>query len=205
MAFIAVPNAAMVEIRQTYFGQQIENTLYFEFPSAPNPTDLQGLADDIDTWFTSQVLSVGLVSTLVYNETYVTDLATATSPTAVSTVNAGDTGSDNVSAGMPGNVTICMSIRTSSRGRSSRGRNYISGIAEGAVTGNQFSSTLAASLTAAYEQLITTPPTGWSWVVVSRYSNGAPRATGLKIPVTSVGVVDLNVDSQRRRLTGRGR
>jgi hypothetical protein len=41
-------------------------------------------------------------------------------------------------------------------------------------------------------------------VVVSRYSNGQPRAVGVATPVTSALLVDTRVDTQRRRLVGIG-
>jgi hypothetical protein len=41
-------------------------------------------------------------------------------------------------------------------------------------------------------------------VVVSRYHLGAPRVTGIATPVITYLATDNNVDSQRRRLTGRG-
>jgi hypothetical protein len=43
-----------------------------------------------------------------------------------------------------------------------------------------------------------------TWVVVSRFSGGVERVTGVTTPVVQAAYHDLNLDSQRRRLTGRG-
>lgn len=113
---------------------------------------------------------------------------------------------------MPGNVTMSVSFRTALRGRSFRGRNYVAGLTEDQVAGNIFISTLSASWKAAYEAIAAAiASTGWTWVVVSRFSGvdavtkePIPRAAGVTTPVLSVIVVDDFVDSQRRRLAGRG-
>lgn len=203
MAFVPVPNTAMCEVRGTLFGQQIENTLYFEFSTPPSQADLDTLADAVGLWWRTTVMTTNLSQDYTYRETFVTDLTTATSPTAVSIVGAGTAGSI-ANPSMPGNVAIVVSIRTAGRGRSSRGRNFISGLPQTYCVANAYDGTEAGQLTTAYDTLITTPPTGWEWVVVSRFTAGAPRVTGQTIPVTSAGVVDLYLDSQRRRLTGRG-
>lgn len=203
MAFIPVPNTAMVELRQTLFGQQIENVMYFEKATAPSVADLEALAAAVETWFVTDVMGVLLSTDIIWREAYVTDLSSATAPTAVSLAEAGSTGGIG-SASLPGNATVAVSFRTAGRGRASRGRNYLSGLSESVVTGNQVSSAFASDVTTAYETMISAPPTGWTWVVVSRQLNGVARTTGETIPVTSAGLTDLHIDSQRRRLTGRG-
>ena len=86
-----------------------------------------------------------------------------------------------------------------------RGRNYIVGLAEDVVSGNSVTPGFAAAVTAAYTALITATGAGpWLWVVVSRYSNGAPRSQGLAQAVNAALLTDTNIDSQRRRLSGRG-
>jgi hypothetical protein len=64
-----------------------------------------------------------------------------------------------------------------------------------------------------YEQLLPTGTilTDGTWVIASRFSGvdgdgkPIPRAVGVTTPVTSVVIVDGIVDSQRRRLPGRGK
>jgi len=45
---------------------------------------------------------------------------------------------------------------------------------------------------------------GATWVIVSRFLDKAPRTTGISRTVSSVILVNLVADSQRRRLPGRG-
>lgn len=143
-------------------------------------------------------------NSVVFREVYVTDLTTAVSPTVADTSSAGIVGGTSTSSGMPGNVTICTSFRTAGRGRSARGRNYFIGLVESVVTGNAATTTLTTALVEAYEALLLSPEPGFTWVVLSRFAEGAPRVTALAQTVTSVVLVDSNVDSQRRRLEGRG-
>jgi len=44
----------------------------------------------------------------------------------------------------------------------------------------------------------------WQLVVVSYYNSGAWRTTAVATPIINFGFADLAIDSQRRRLVGRG-
>lgn len=203
MAFIPIANCAQVEVRYTLFAQQIENTLYFQHATGIAPSDLAALGSSIDAWVDGTLLVTGLSQDLVYRETYCTDLTSATAPTDINTTNAGATGS-NASPALPGGSCIAIAFRTAGRGRSARGRNYISGLTESNVTGNTVGGGMISALEIAYNALLTVPPAGWQWVVASRYTAGAPRVSGVTFPVVLADVSDDFIDSQRRRLTGRG-
>lgn len=203
MAFIPVPNTAMVETRFTLFGQNIENTLYFENVAAPALADLEALATFMDNWVSVEFLQTFVGQDLIYREVFVTDLTTALSPTAANATNAGDVGAV-AAAALPGGSCLAISFRSAGRGRSSRGRNYVSAIPETYAGGNVVGPSFASALVTAYSVLISAPPADWTWVVVSRYTNNAPRAAGVTYPITSVVATNLDIDSQRRRLTGRG-
>jgi hypothetical protein len=207
MVFVPAADTVKVDFRQTLYGQQISNTLYFRSIAGPF-----GVAD-VDTLTTELVqfwdigLAPNLVEDLELRELYVTDLTTQTSPTWTYPVVPAGAGDLSV-PGVPGNVTFCVSFRAAGRGRSSRGRNYIAGLAETDVTGNTYDGTRADSLVQAYIDGILTNSdltALWEMVVVSTVENKAPRSSALIQPVTSVLYTDLTVDSQRRRLTGRGR
>lgn len=202
MAFIPVPNTVMVEIRGVLFGQQVENTLYFlNNIGDPDLTAMEDLANDLFAWVATP-FSDNLSTEYGFREIYVTNLTSSTSPTFALPI----AGTGSVTgASLPSSSCICMSFRTAERGRSGRGRNYVSGLAEDEVTGNTLALSRADALRDAYAAIPTALVSGdWTWVIVSRYSNGAPRATGLVIPVTTVTYADRFLDSQRRRLTGRG-
>lgn len=206
MAFIPVPLTAQCNIRGTYIGEQVENTLYVRSNTAWSAVTLQILADQLLAWYDTSVLPL-LSASYTLREVYAVDLASVTGPTATSTpigVRVGGTSGD----GMPGSVALCVSFRTGARGRSFRGRNYVPGVVEANVSNNVISATWSESVVLAYQQLLIPDeylPVSQEWVVVSRYANNQPRAQGIATPVTQVLVVDNFVDSQRRRLPGRGR
>jgi len=73
------------------------------------------------------------------------------------------------------------------------------------VIGNTVDGAVVLDLQAAYNDLRSLPfDNPWEHCVISRFNAGAPRTTGVATKVTSCVVVDPYVDSQRRRLTGRG-
>lgn len=203
MAFIPTENVAQVEIRYFAAGQQCENTLYFYNPDGVGLAGLIDITDQVGEWWDLhlQPQQAGDVSIL---EIYGTDLTSSTAPTYTNLEKEGMTGGNTATGMLPGNATLCVSFRTVGRGRSSRGRNYFVGLPEGAVTQNTVGAGTVSAIEDAYNALITfvTPP--WQWIVLSRYVDGAPRVEGLIQPVVAALCVDPYVDSQRRRLTGRG-
>lgn len=203
MAFIPVENTVSVELRALYFDQRVENVLYFHNQDGVDMAGMADIADHMDTWWNAFMKPLQSTS-YVFQEVYVTDLTTAISPTVADTSSFGITGANGVSAGQPGNVAYCISFRTNNRGRSGRGRNYVTGLTELATVGNEIAPATKTALITAYEALLTTLPVGWQWVVVSRYLNGAPRAEGFVQTITAVVAADDYLDSQRRRLTARG-
>jgi hypothetical protein len=204
MTFVPAPGVVQVNQRATLFNQQIENVHYFELGSAPDAAAIQQAADDARDEWIAQMLPV-LTEDYIYREAYVTDLTSETAPAATS-VPASLTTGDGTSDSAPGSVTLCLSLRTSGRGRSSRGRQYISGISEGSIIDNAWDATKAQSVVQAFAEYQAQMATkGYALVVLSRIQNAAPRDQGLAQPVTSILVTDLFIDSQRRRLTGRGR
>jgi len=205
MGFVPVPNTLMVELRGVCESSRMENTLYFTGSAGVTPTLATTLAANLVGWWgTSYKPNVS--TTFSLTEVYVTDLSTATSFTVSYTTglpSAGTLGGDQ----LPANAALCLSFRTANRGRSGRGRNYLFPAVDGSATGSFYVSTYVNAMVAAYQLLIgagTFTP-GLQWVVVSRFSNGNERPTGLTQPVTAVLSVNNNVDSMRRRLPGRGR
>ena len=192
----------MVEVRQTLDGQRIENTLFFQHAGAIAPTDLVGLADNIRDWWAAELLPIQ-ADALALVEVYCTDLTSETSETHTLAVVPQLPGAVT-SPAQPNNVALCVSFRTSNRGRFARGRNYVAGLTEGQVTGSRVAISTADDIVLAYNAMGTYLDPSWTWVVCSRVAAGVPRAAGFNSPVVSAIVVDNVVDSQRRRLPGRG-
>jgi hypothetical protein len=112
-------------------------------------------------------------------------------------------------ASLPTNATFCIKLGTGLTGRSARGRLYFVGLnANALVNTNQVGFVFAGALVTQINNLmtaITAANANWHLVVTSFREAGAWRSEGKNFRVTSVAVVDYNVDSQRRRLIGRGR
>lgn len=203
MAFIPVPNVCQAEIRLLWDGQRCENTLYFDYGAPTTPGDRQALAAGLFDWWNDNIKPL-TATTAALSEVYVTDLTSQSSGTW-SEAAAPPIPGTHTGESLPNNVTICISFRTAFRGRSSRGRNYFIGLTEDVVAQNTIAPLTAGAITSAYNQLFNLAgDLGCSWVVVSRYQNNNPRPVGLAQTVTSVLIVDGTVDSQRRRLPGRG-
>lgn len=204
MAYQAVPDVAQIKLESTLEGQQIINDMYFEISGGGiNPTNLTDLLNAVNTWFGAEVLPL-LSEDLTYLKATAIDLTTQTGPEVLIT---GNVPGGTASPSLPNNVSACVSFRTDQRGRGARGRNFLAGIPDSKVTLNDLDGTWVGQVIDAYF-LVVGPGTlvaGWQWVIVSRFLAGVQRANGLPIPVTNVIFTDLIVDSQRRRLPGRGK
>lgn len=203
MPFIPVLYAAMVEVRMLLDGQKIENTLYVRDAGEAGPVNTQNLANAVLALWTTNIMPV-LTTSVQLIEVYVTDLSDQFGPTATA-VPSGNVFGGEIQNPVPNNVALCVSFRTQGRGRSSRGRNYVPGLAENQFDRSRALSGLVIDLQNRYAAFgAALNEGGWIHVVVSRYSNKAPRPTGLVQDVTSYVITDNVADSQRRRLPGRG-
>lgn len=210
MPFVPVENTAEVEVRMSCDGQKIENTLWFLHDGAIDATSLNALGSGILSWWVSGF--AGHISNLVtLREIYSVDMTTATGLT--NTQSGGGATGTLTGAASPLNSTLAISFRTGLRGRSFRGRNYLPAIdRDQMATQNTFNESDANGLISIYNDLVGPDAlvTGWTWVVASRFSgvdvdgNPIPRVAGVATPITAVVIADLVVDSQRRRLPGRG-
>jgi hypothetical protein len=204
MAFVPVPDTILVEMRMLLDSQRVENTLYFRKTGGWIIADVTPLVNALIIWWQASLGAV-LSTGLTLREIAVTDLSSLTgfsvSQTPPTPLPTGSDGGEHE----PNNVALCVSFRTLSRGRSFRGRNYVTGLPESRVSGSFVSDATVAAIQAAYQLLPGIAVTaGCIWVVVSRFTAGAPRVTGITTEIDSVVVIDNVVDSQRRRLPGRG-
>lgn len=198
-----VPSPLVVEAELLYLldGQQMENTLYFQLAATPTILTMAALASDLHAWWADQI-APQTTAALTLRGIKVTSLESETAPAFELPLAV--TGAES-SPPLPNNVTFVVKFLTGGRGRSSRGRNYIVGLMESQVTGNTVASSTRAAFVAAYNDLRDsgTMPNG-TWGVYSRRHDLAWRTEGLFQEITGVAVTDDIVDSQRRRLPGRG-
>lgn len=204
MAFIPFTDVAEVVVGQSMSGQVVDTVLNFEFPSALTISILDDLCQAvINTWISD--MAAQLTSNLDLNFVKATDLTTASSPSVTVAAPAGTDG--NVAPPtVPLNGALVISQATDNRGRSFRGRTYQAGMPAGAlINEGTFSETYADSLLAGYVEWIHDIEDSMGCIhgVASRRSGGAPRLVGVFTPITEY-FCEANLDSQRRRLVGRG-
>lgn len=203
MPFIPTPNTLQAELRYLFDNQQVENTLYFEYIDGVDLAGAVALADYLFDWWDTNFKPL-MATTIALREIYITDL-TSISSFSHTRVSSPIVPGTRAGPAMPNSVALCIKFNTAQRGRSFRGRNYVMGMVEGDVTANNFDGAYVTAVQAAYVAMNAgLSDLGADWVVVSRFTNNAPRVTGVTTPITTVGVTDGIVDSQRRRLPGRG-
>lgn len=109
---------------------------------------------------------------------------------------------------LPASASLAIKKFTGTLGRSGRGRWYWPiGSSGFLVNGNTVLSAAAvnwAAALASFQAAVEASYTGSQMGIVSYYSAKVLRSAGLFSQITAWGASDLNVDSQRRRLPGRG-
>jgi hypothetical protein len=203
MAFIPVPNAAQVHMSFLYDNQICENVFHVQGTAPLTVAQLTQVGNAFRDWWIGSI--AGLVpQTLSLQRVEVIGLDAANSPGVVVSGGTLPAPGAHTQPQLPNNVTVAVRWLTAFRGRSFRGRTFHLGIAEDQVTGNTISGPLQSNLQSQYDNLPTTIGLApFVLVVVSRFSNGQPRTQGISTAITSVSV-DNVIDSQRRRLPGRG-
>lgn len=203
MAYVPVPNTLQCELRFVWAGQEVETGMYFLKAGGWDVADMPAVGDILKGAWDNHCRPV-TATTCALTEIYMTNLESEFAFTYSYTTGlplAGTTGTES----LPNNCTLAFSFGTAGRGRSFRGRMYPPGIAEGYVSGNTVSS-LWTDAWRDFHDIVTSSMLvlGGVHSVVSRISNGAPRIVGLSTPVLSATFKDTVIDSQRRRLPGRG-
>lgn len=203
--FIPVPNVASAELIWSCNGVVTENVLHFQRSAPYSATDLQNLRAMLITWEGNQYNQYRSVQ-VTLNRVRTKGLDSSGSPMEdyfLPTPHAGGNGQ----VALPLGTTIAIKLSTGLAGRSQRGRLFYVGLTANLLDTNpQFvSASMVSWIVGALNNLKTTAAAnGDTWGVVSYRSGGVWRATGQFTPITTAVAVDRNVDSQRRRLTGRG-
>lgn len=204
MAFVPFPGLAEIALHRKAFGQDVVTVFHYASATIANYTaaNLTDLATEIGgRWVTSlQPLSV---SAYTGNKIVARALDSQTAPS----IEIGFTSTGTWSAGTALPASVCLAIKKSTglRGRSYRGRWFYSGWGHNSVVGNAFVPTDVNSVLTAHNTFLTVTAGGHvhTLMVASRWENGIQRTTGVATQVVEL-TADTSVDSQRRRLTGRG-
>jgi hypothetical protein len=208
MAFIPAPGIAQAELVFTWNEQTVEMVLNFQGSGAWSATTLDLLGSSLVSWF--QTYLAPLLSTQIQLRIVrVRDLTTVNGVGVEHSSGLPSGGLINT-ASVPNNVAIAVKHSTGLTGRSFRGRSFVPGLAAGDINVNTLLPDSLTALRNAFANLnVVSNVNGAVHVVLSKYhgvdSQGKPipRATAIATPVLSYSV-DPTVDSQRRRLPGRG-
>jgi hypothetical protein len=175
--------------------------------------DLNVLANSFDAWDSTGVnrWQLSRKAECILQSIKTRALDTAASPVFIYVLPTPRAGAAGSGGALPGNCTFCLTLQTGLAGRSQRGRIYLPGLSTGdlqaAPNQSLVTSARAAVYVASLNQLIaqiSSLGAGHKLVVTSFRTGGAWRAAGVNSVVLNAGFADLAVDSQRRRLVGRG-
>lgn len=197
---------AKSSIEMLLFGQIIVNTLWHEKTDEEewNVGSLVSLNTGLANWWSSFFAeavsgSVDLMRIISWKMDHPESLYSEYTPT--SPLSGQLSGSC-----APSGTCVAIKFASTLTGRSYRGRNYISGIPETYIGGNQILGSYRELLLTQYDQLHAevVAEVECQHVVASKRHNNAWRAAGVTVPVAEYSVVNLDIDSQRNRLSGRG-
>jgi hypothetical protein len=204
MPFVAAPGAIKVVLNYTTSLGRIINTIWVYKAPPIGVSDLQTAASSVGSWCNTHILprchnSVSLTLISAY------DMGVQNGAVYNTTAGLPIAGSQGFDCSAV-NASLVISWRTANRGRSGRGRFYCPPCNEDNIETNGYRVGLGqqAAIAAAAGALAgIVQGSGLQHVIVSYFLNKLPRAVPLVQQVTS-WVVDQAVDSQRRRLLGRG-
>lgn len=206
MPFQTAPGTIGVVIHGRLSGETTNNDLYF-FQNGADPTvgDCITIAQIVHDWWANAMLSL-LPNTWQGVKVVAKNLVVNGGAKGVisATDLVGAIGTEQA----PNNVAPVVTFDTGQSGKSSHGRNYIPGIPNANVDVNTIDPDWATSVSNGYRFLLpggANDPSPYYWSVLSRQSGGILLGAAIAVPVLNVYFTDLTVDSQRRRLPGRGK
>lgn len=196
MPFTPIATAAKITVKGDLYGQLVENVWTCLVAADPPLLDLDNIANRVAASYPAIIAP--MTTALTINEITVRYLGDIAGP-EFTLVPATPITGNSANPGLPGNVALCVSLRTALAGRRFRGRKYFSGLVESSVVGNLVDSGVVAEIVTACQEFIDA-------MIAEEYPLTIVSYAGLtNVNVVSAVCVDNYVDSQRRRLTGRGR
>jgi len=176
-------------------GRQRKNVLHYRSTTgAPTVAELEALCIHVRENITDKYAECVCAGTQ-FVSVKATDVSTATGAQHELYMNRGTIGGAQV---MPGQVSLCMTKRTSVRGKSTRGRLFTFDVPEDHFNGDILNPGYLPVLTQLAGRFMQTANGGQFVPAVGSRKNGNSQ------PITAI-TWDQVADTQRRRLTGRGR
>lgn len=198
MAFYPVGDACLVTVEYGATVYLWTNTLWFR-KAGFNSADQAALTSLVAEWADTYIMP-NLCSAWSRQRVRSTDMRTSTG--GVQEISAtGDAGGQGAN---PSPISVCgvVTLYTAGRGRSARGRNYVSGFDEADTDSiNLSDGGIISSLETAYATLITSAAAiGWAFCIAQRFEEGERLAEGVLHTVTACTIRNSKLGSQRRRI-----
>jgi len=175
------------------------NVLGFHKPGDYDQTDIDNLADAVDSAVGSNGLPIFHVG-LTYLDTIVRGLNSIVDLTST---NSDSTGvGTGASLALPNSTAFVVTLRSGLAGRSARGRVYLPGLGTSNMFDTNTVSTTYAAAAVSYITTIQAAASAFSWdlAILSRFTAGAMRPSGVYYKVTDIVARNRLVDTQRGRL-----
>lgn len=198
MDFQEVPNGVRVVLEATQNTVPNVNVYHVKCAGAPTDANLTDIAEVFRDWWVANI-QPNLHVSYILNTITATDISVEDGHQVQIVLTTGNAGGVST-APLAANAAVVLSWRTANIGRSFRGRTYIGGLPEVALSDAQhIGSAAATAYTAFGTSLIDALETaGFILSVLSRVANGVVRVAGLLTQIIGI-VVDTKIDSQRRR------
>lgn len=203
MTYQVVADCAQVSVIGTLDGQECVNTYYYRHAAGWGLGELQALASAIDSVVASNQLLI-CSPNYSYLRTEARDLR---SPVGfIATEDSGAGAGVKTGAAVPNNVAISVKRSSGLTGRSSRGRIYFPVTTDGNLSApNVISDAFhdaVMGLLNSFDSIADS--VDWTAVIVSRVGVGTSPVAAVVYTLAEWVIVNLVVDSMRRRLPGRG-
>lgn len=203
MPFIPVPNTIRISLHLVMASQNMYVTLHVKKVGAVGSSDLVDAAVAMYNWWDTYLRPISSNQVTCDGATAM-DMSSDSGGVYTHTQSPAVAGA-STAAPFPNNVAAVISTRTALRGRSYRGRMFIPGLrGDYRANASEMDSSLQSALIVAAVNLASFfTAASLTPAVASRWHANEARAVGVATEIISF-VVDTWLDSQRRRLTGRG-
>jgi hypothetical protein len=204
MPFVPAEGVITAQMIYERDGQRLENVLNFDVPDSTMEATGQELGENLVTWFDTFVKPL-LATNISLVRIDLNDASDEHGFAITYTDGLPIQGTLSGSADAPNNVTVAVKQTTAGRGRAYRGRSFFPALVSAQYAQNTLTEAAANAIQAAWEELISLPMTAGSakLSVISKWIGGVARVVALVSNVVAI-FVDRTLDSQRRRLPGRG-
>lgn len=197
-----------ISVQGTYDGQLVENKFYAQAVEVITSTMVDAMATVVAGWVHDTMLAHCNPS-YVHSRVVARDLTSEASFESIDSSHAGEAGTVTGTP-QPGNVTIAIHRATEFSGKKQKSRIYWPGLVNTYLSSPDVLTTVAATaliadLEALRTAILDDSSATWAYGYPQRFIDKVRLTAANFIPVFGHTVTDLNLDSQRRRLKGRGR